>query len=148
MSLLLIQLHETLLIDFSLTMTSTVGDEQPPTYESLIRGDRHNPSYVDMSGPNYQSIIDTEAYYMFPNLSAGPTRPNPLEVPPSVEKNVTPNLPEPPTNEDRRDVTHNMSVAPSNVRNSTLYDNVEEKTVYPDADMNEPGVDRNPSQDR
>ena len=147
-------------------MTSTVGDEQPPTYESLIRGDRHNPSYVDMSGPNYQSIIDTEAYYLFPNPSAGPTSvngdltpsptsietnnvtPSPLEAPPSVERDVTPNLPAAPINEDRRNVTPNMPVAPNNARNSTLYDNVEDKTVYPDADMNEPGVDRNTPQDR
>ena len=107
-------------------MTSTVGYEQPPTYESLIRGDRHNPSYVDMSGPNYQSIIDTEAYYLFPNPSAGPTSvngdltpwptsvetnnvtPNPLEAPPSVERDVTPNLPAAPINENRRNVTPNM----------------------------------------
>ena len=146
-------------------MTSTVGDEQPPTYESLILGDRHNPSYVDMSGPNYQSIIDTEEYYLFPNPSAGPTSvngvkpsptsvetnnvtPNPLEAPPSVERDVTPNLPAAPINEDRRNVTPNIPVAPTNARNSTLYDNVEDKTVCPDADMNEPEVDRNTPQDR
>ena len=74
--------------------------------------------------------------------------PNPLEAPPSVEKDVTPNLPEVPINEDRRDATHNIPVVPTNVRNSTIYDNVEDKTMYPDADTNEPGVDRNPSQDR
>ena len=48
-------------------MASPVGDEQPPSYESLIPEDRHNPSYIDMSGPNYQSIIDTEGYYVMPN---------------------------------------------------------------------------------
>ena len=92
---------------------------------------------------------------MMPNPSAGPTSvetnnvtPNPLDAQPSVEKDVTPNLPEAPINEDRRDVTPNTPVAPTNVRNSTLYDNVEEKTVYPDVDTNEPGVDRNPSLDR
>ena len=74
--------------------------------------------------------------------------PNPLEAPPSVERDVTPNLPASPINEDRRNVTSNMPVAPTNARNSTLYDNVEDKTVYPDADMNEPGVDRNTPQDR
>ena len=53
--------------------SSSARDEQPSAYESLIRGDRHNPSYVDMSEPNYESIIDTEpeAYYVMPTPTCG-----------------------------------------------------------------------------
>ena len=118
-------------------MASSSGrDEQPPAYESLIRGDRHNPSYVDMSEPNYESIIDTEAYYVMPNPPVAPT---------SVEmRDLNPKLPGAPTNEKTQKATPKLPMAPPSVeRNSTVYDNVKDKTVYP-----EPPVHRYASQDR
>ena len=51
-------------------MASPVGDEQPPAYESIIRGDRDVSSHVE---PNYESIIGTEAYYVMPNPPVSPT---------------------------------------------------------------------------
>ena len=54
-------------------MASPVEDKQPPAYESLIRGDRNVSSYVDISQPKYESVIDTEAYYVMPNPPVAPT---------------------------------------------------------------------------
>ena len=54
-------------------MASPVAEQQPPAYESLIRGDRNVPSYVDMTGPAYESIIETEPYYVMPNPPATST---------------------------------------------------------------------------
>ena len=118
---------------------SSGRDAHPPAYESLIRGDRHNPSYVDMSEPNYESIIDTEAYYVMPNPPVAPTSVEMRDLNPKLPgaktsektQNATPMTPKPPT------------APPSVERNSTLYDNVKDKTVYP-----EPPVHRYASQDR
>ena len=54
-------------------MASAVGDEQPPAYESIIRGDRHVPDHVDTFEPKYESIIGTESYYVMPNPRVAPT---------------------------------------------------------------------------
>ena len=119
--------------------SSSARDEQPPAYESLIRGDRHNPSYVDMSEPNYESIIDTEADYVMPTPPVAPT---------SVEmRDLNPKLPGAPTSKETQNatpMTPKLPTAPTSVeRNSTLYDNVKDKTIYP-----EPPVHRYASQDR
>ena len=54
-------------------MASPVGDKQLPAYEYIIRGDRDVSSHVDISEQKYESIIDTEAYYVMPNPPVSPT---------------------------------------------------------------------------
>ena len=110
-----------------------------------MRGDRRDPSYVDMSEPDYESIIDTEDYYVMPNPPAPPTSSLERDVPStptrrkrgipptpiSAERSV---IPTPPTSTERE---HTVS-----------YDNVKDETAYVDTDVNEARIGRNQKQDR